>query len=165
MREHRYTMDFPHPVERVWGLFQDYDRWADYAPMVVRVEVLWPGDEAGNGLLRRVIYRLPLGRTGSALELVSDVIPGRGYTYTMIGRSPGNDQTGRVLLETVDGQRCRLQFEERYHLTSAPWRWFEALIYRFICRQNEASMQAASEWLTAHPDYAPDRAEEEERAS
>ena len=32
-----------------------------------------PGDEAGNGLLRRVIYKMPLGRRGSALELVTDV--------------------------------------------------------------------------------------------
>lgn len=69
MREHRYTLELPHPAARLWALFQDYDRWADYAPMVVGVEVLWPGDDAGNGLLRRVIYRMPLGRTGSALEM------------------------------------------------------------------------------------------------
>ena len=33
----------PHSARRVWALFQDYDRWPDYAPMVLRVEVLWPG--------------------------------------------------------------------------------------------------------------------------
>ncbi len=31
---------------------------------------------------------------GSALELVTDVEPEHGYTYTMISREPGNDQTG-----------------------------------------------------------------------
>ncbi|HEX9683798.1 MAG TPA: SRPBCC family protein [Acidimicrobiales bacterium] len=156
MREHRYTMDLPHRAERMWALFGDYDRWADYAPMVIGVEVLWPGDDHGNGLLRRVIYKMPLGRTGSALELVHDVDPGRAYTFTMIGRRPGTDQTGRVTLEPVDGTSCRLHFEERYHLTSAPWRWFEGPIYRFINRQNEASMRAASEWLTDHPEYRPE---------
>ena len=35
----------PHAAARIWALFQDYDRWPDYAPMVLRVEVLWPGDE------------------------------------------------------------------------------------------------------------------------
>ena len=157
MREHRYTLDFPHPPARVWALMQDYDRWTAYAPMVIRVEVLHQGDVHGNGLLRRVIYRMPFGRTGSALELVTDVEPARGYTYTMIGRTPGNDQTGRVRLEAIPGG-ARLHFEERYHLTSAPWKWFEAPIYRFINQQNEASMRALSAWLTAHPEYRSDLA-------
>ena len=118
------------------------------------VEVLWPGDARGNGLLRRVSYRLPLGRRGTALELVSEVEPARGYTYRMISREPGNDQTGRVRLEPLGPGRTRLHFEERYHLVSAPWRWFEGPIYRFINKQNEASMRRLSEWLTAHPSIA-----------
>ena len=152
MREHRYTLDFPHPPARVWALMQDYDRWTAYAPMVLRVEVLHPGDAQGNGLLRRVIYQMPFGRTGAALELVNDVEPARGYTYKMIGRQSGNDQTGRVRLEPIPGG-TRLHFEERYHLTSAPWKWFEGPIYRFINKKNEESMRALSAWLSAHPEY------------
>lgn len=155
MREHRFILDIPHPPERVWALFQRYDLWAEYAPMVVGVEVLWRGDERGNGLLRRVIYRLPFGRRGSALELVTGVEPGRGYAYTMLSRRPGEDQTGRVRLEPVDGGTTRLHFEERYHLTHPLFRLFEAQIYRFINRQNEASMRRASEWLSAHPEFSP----------
>ena len=156
MREHRYTLDLPHPAPRLWALFQDYDHWTDYAPMVKRVDVLWPGDEHQNGRLRRVIFKLPLGRQGSALELVHDVEPGVGYTYTMISADPGNDQTGVVRLEPLDAGHTRLHFEERYHLTKAPWRWFEGPIYRFINRKNEESMRAAGEWLLAHPDFRPD---------
>jgi hypothetical protein len=89
MREHRYTFDMPHPPARVWALMQDYERWKAYAPMVLRVEILYAGDAYGNGLLRRVIYRLPFGRQGAALELVTEVAPARGYTYTMIRRQPG----------------------------------------------------------------------------
>jgi len=63
-----------------------------YAPMVLEVQVLWPGDAGGNGLLRRVIYQMPFGRRGAALELVSEVEEARGYTYKMIGREPGNDR-------------------------------------------------------------------------
>lgn len=158
MREHRYSLDIPHSCARMWALFQDYDRWTEYAPMVIAVEVLHPGDGGGNGLLRRVIYKMPLGRRGSALELVTDVEPERGYTYTMIGRTPGNDQTGRVRLEPTGEDACRLHFEERYHLTKAPWKWFERPIYRFINKQNEASMRRAVEWLSEHPDYRPDLA-------
>ncbi len=158
MREHRYQVELPHSAERLWALMQDYERWTAYAPMVLGVEVLWPGDARGNGLLRRVSYRLPLGRRGTALELVSEVEPARGYTYRMISREPGNDQTGRVRLEPLGPGRTRLHFEERYHLVSAPWKWFEGPIYRFINKQNEASMQRLSEWLTAHPEYRPDLA-------
>lgn len=138
---------------------QDYDRWADYAPMVIGVEVVHPGDAAGNGLVRRVIYKMPFGRRGSALELVREVSPGRGYTYTMLAREPGQDQTGRVTLEQIGPNRSRLDFEERYHLTKLPWRWFEGPIYRFINKQNEASMRALSAWLTAHTEYRRDLVE------
>jgi len=153
VREHRYSLDLPHSPARLWALMQDYPRWTEYAPMVVRVEVLHRGDRGGNGLLRRVIYRLPFGRVGSALELVTEVEPERGYTYTMISRTPGNDQTGRVRLEPLGPRQTRLHFEERYHLVSAPWRWFEGPIYRFINRQNEASMHSLSAWLSGHPEY------------
>jgi hypothetical protein len=156
MREHRYRLEMPHSAARIWALFQDYDRWTEYAPMVVRVDVLWPGDDHHNGRLRRVIYKLPFGRRGAALELVSEVEPERGYTYTMISTDPGNDQTGKLVLEPVEPNRTVLHFEERYHLTKAPYRWFEGPIYGFINRQNEQSMRRASQYLTDHPEFRPD---------
>jgi hypothetical protein len=159
MREHRFQVELPHSAERLWALMQDYERWAVYAPMVLRVEVLWPGDAQGNGLLRRVSYRLPFGRRGTALELVSEVEPARGYRYQMLSREPGNDQTGHVRLEPLGPHRTRLHFDERYHLVSAPWRWFEGPIYRFINRQNESSMRRLSDWLTANPEYRPELAD------
>ena len=159
MREHRYEFEMPHSAARIWALFQDYDRWTDYAPMVKRVDVLWPGDEHHNGRLRRVIFKMPFGREGSALELVHDVEPERGYTYTMISRTPGDDQTGAVHLAPLGPNRTRFSFEERYHLSKAPYRWFEGRIYGFINKQNEASMRRASEYLTEHPEYRGDLVE------
>lgn len=159
MREHRYSLELPHSPARLWALMQDYDRWPEFAPAVLEVQVLWPGDAGGNGLLRRVIYPLPFGRRGAALELVTGVEPGRGYTYTMISREPGNDQTGRLRLEPLGPDRTRLHFEERYHLASRPWAWFEGPIYRFINRKNEESMRALSRWLTDHPGYRADLVE------
>jgi hypothetical protein len=153
MREHRYSFEMPHSAARIWALFQDYERWTDYAPMVRRVDVLWPGDENHNGRLRRVIYKMPLGREGSALELVSDVLPERGYTYTMISGTPGNDQIGTIRLEPLGPNRTRFSFTERYNLEKAPWKWFEGPIYKFINKNNEDSMRRASEYLTAHPEY------------
>jgi hypothetical protein len=149
----------PHSAARIWALFQDYDRWTDYAPMVKRVEVLYPGDEHHNGRLRRVLYKMPFGREGSALELVTDVEPERGYTYTMISRTSGDDQIGHVRLEPLGPNRTRFHFDERYNLTKAPWKWFEGPIYKFINKNNEDSMRRASAWLEAHPEYRADLVE------
>ena len=156
MREHRYTLEFPHSAARVWALMQDYDRWADYAPMVDSVEILEPGDANGNGLLRRVVFPMPFGRKGEAFERVTEVVPEGGYTYTMLSKEPGNDQTGKLRLEALGPGKCRLHFEERYHLTKAPWKWFEGPIYRFINKKNEESMRALSQWLVDHPEYRRD---------
>jgi ribosome-associated toxin RatA of RatAB toxin-antitoxin module len=156
VREHRYTLDFPHSAARVWALMQDYERWPDYAPMVDEVEILEPGDENGNGLLRRVVYPMPFGRKGEAFERVSEVVPEGGYTYTMLSKEPGNDQTGKLRLEALGPGKSRLHFEERYNLTKIPWKWFEGLIYRFINKKNEESMRALSQWLVDHPEYRPD---------
>jgi hypothetical protein len=144
----------PHSAGRIWTLMQDYPRWTDYAPMVLGVEVIHPGDDGGNGLLRRVTYKMPMGRKGTAIELVTEVVPEGGYTYRMVGRQAGQDQTGRVTLEALGEDKTRLHFEERYHLDKAPWKWFEGPIYRFINKQNEQSMRRLSDWLSAHPEYA-----------
>ena len=159
MREHRFSFEMPHSAARIWALFQDYDRWTDYAPMVKRVEVLFPGDADHNGRLRRVIYKMPLGREGSALELVTDVEPERGYTYTMISRTPGDDQIGHVRLEPLGPNRTRFSFDERFNIQKAPMKWFESPIYKFINKNNEDSMRRASAYLTAHPEYRPDLVE------
>ena len=156
MREHRYSFEMPHSAARIWALFQDYDRWTDYAPMVRRVEVIYPGDADHNGRLRRVIFKMPFGREGTALELVTDVEPERGYTYTMISNSSGNDQIGHVRLEPLTANRTLFRFDETYNLTSWPWRLFEGPIYRFINKNNEDSMRRASQWLSDHPDYRAD---------
>jgi hypothetical protein len=153
---HEYSFEMPHSAARVWALFQDYDRWCDYAPMVKRVEVLWPGDDHHNGRLRRVIYQMPMGRSGSALELVSEVEPERSYTYTMISSDPGNDQIGHIRLEPLGPNRTRFHFDEKYSLTKAPYKWFEKQIYGFINKKNEETMRSASAWLTSHPDYRSD---------
>src|SRR3954469_1328488 len=147
MREHRYSMDMPHAPERVWALMQDYGSWTNYAPMVIRVDVLHAGDAQGNGLLRRVVYKMPLGRQGTALELVTNVQAAQGYDYKMISSDPGNDQTGKVSLERVGPNQARLQFEERYNITKAPFKWFEGPIYKFINKQNELSMRRLSDGL------------------
>jgi len=137
----------PHSAARIWALLHDYDHWTDWSAMVHRVDVLWPGDELQNGRLRRVFYRLPGEETGSSLELVTDVVPERSHTYTMISRD-GNDHVGHVRLEPLGPNRTILHFDETADL--------DPDVYAFVNEHNEAHMRAASQYLTDHPEYRPD---------
>jgi Polyketide cyclase / dehydrase and lipid transport len=152
VREHEYTVELPHAARRLWTLFQRYDLWKEYAPAVLDVEIVYPGDADGNGLLRRVVYPLPLGRRGESYELVTNVKPGVGYDYVMIR----SGLSGSVALEPVGPNRTRLRFRERFHMKTPVLRWFEGRIYRFINQKNEESMRGASAWLERHPEFHPE---------
>jgi hypothetical protein len=154
VREHRFTIDLPHPRERLWALFQRYDLWKEYAPAVLDVEVVHPGDDHGNGLLRKVIYPLPLGRRGESYELLTNVRENEGYDYLMLG----SGLSGSLQLERTPENNTRLAFRERFHIRNPLLRPFEGAIYRFINKKNEASIIGASRWLDAHPDFRPDLA-------
>jgi len=152
MREHEYTVDLQHAAARLWALFQRYDLWKEFAPAVLDVEIVHPGDAGGNGLVRRIVYPLPLGRRGESFELVRNVVPGRGYDYVMLR----SGLEGSVTLEPVGPNHTRLRFRERFHMTTPILRWFEGRIYRFINQKNEQSMRGAAAWLDRHPEFHPE---------
>src|SRR4051812_10350484 len=155
MRRHEFTIELPHGPGRLWALFQRYDLWKEYAPGVLDVEIVYPGDANGNGLLRRVEYPLPFGRRGESFELVTNVRPAEGYDYVMLR----SGLSGSVRLEHVGPNRTRLRFNETFHMKTPVLRWFEASIYRYINRKNEQSMRGAAAWLTAHPEFRFDLVE------
>jgi hypothetical protein len=152
VRHHQYEIELPHSAARLWALFQRYDLWKEYAPAVVDVEIVYPGDADGNGLVRKVIYPLPLGRRGESFELVKNVQINRGYDYIMLR----GGLTGSITLEPMAPNRTRLRFRESFDLKKPVLRWFEGPIYRFINRKNEESMRSAAAWLNRHPDFRPD---------
>jgi hypothetical protein len=130
VRHHRFELEMPFSAARIWALFQRYDLWKEYAPSVLEVEIVYPGDAGGNGLLRKVIY--PLLRTGLS---------------------------GSMSLEPLAHNRTRICFRESFHMTTPVLRHFEAPIYRFINKKNEASIRGAAAWLAAHPEFRPDLVE------
>jgi len=152
MRTHEYQIELPFSARRVWALFQRYDLWKQYAPAVLDVEIVYPGDAQGNGLVRKVIYPLPLGRRGESFELVKNVRPERGYDYVMLR----GGLSGSLALEPVGANRTRLRFRESFHLGTPVLQWFEGPIYRFINKKNEESMRGAAAWLQRHPDFHPE---------
>jgi hypothetical protein len=158
MRHHEYEIELPFSARRLWALFQSYHLWKEYAPAVLDVEIVYPGDADGNGLLRRVVYPLPFGRKGESFELVKNVRPDRGYDYVMLR----GGLSGSVSLEPSGTNRTRLCFRESFDMKTPILRWFEGPIYRFINKKNEESMRGAAEWLAKHPEFRPDLADVEE---
>ena len=155
MREHEFTIELSESAARLWALFQRYDLWKEYAPAVLDVEIVWPGDADGNGLLRKVTYPLPFGRRGESYELVKNVRPGQSYDYVMLR----SGLSGSLTLEPQGPNRTRLRFRERFHMRTPVLRWFEGSIYRFINKKNEESMQGAAAWLARHPEFRADLVE------
>jgi hypothetical protein len=115
----------------------------------LEVEIVYPGDASGNGLVRKVIYPLPFGRRGESFELVKNVRPGEGYDYVMLR----GGLTGSVSLQSAGPNRTQLRFRESFEMKKPVLRWFEGRIYRFINKKNEESMRGAAAWLAAHPEF------------
>ena len=151
MRHHEFVIELPFSAERIWALSQRYDLWKEYAPSVLDVEIVYPGDREGNGLVRKVIYPLPFGRRGESFELVTNVTPNHGYDYLMLRTG----LSGSMTLEPLDPERTRIRVRESFHMTTPLLRHFEAPIYRFINKKNEESIRGAGAWLATHPDFGP----------
>ncbi|MBA7645221.1 hypothetical protein ES703_52975 [subsurface metagenome] len=148
MKEYGYSIDIPHTAARIWAIMQDYDKWPEFAkPMVTGIKVINNGDENGNGLVRCVNYKLPLGFKGNSIETISDVEPGTGYTYTSL-----KGTVGKIRLEQIGDNLTRLHFEERLKL-NPPFSWFENSLQKFMEKYNKRTMLNMTRWLTEHPEY------------
>ena len=145
-------MEMPFSAPRIWALFQSYDLWKEFAPAVLEVEIVWPGDANGDGLLRKVVYPLPFGRRGESFELVKNVEKDRGYDYVMLSTG----LSGSVRLEPLGPNRTRIRFRESFFMKQRWLRFLEGPIYRFINKKNEESQRGAAAWLAAHPEFRPD---------
>ncbi len=115
--------------------------------MVIGVGVDKQGDLNGEGLVRRVKYKLPLGFRGESIETITDVIPGTGYTYTS-----KKGTRGTLRLEKIGENTTRLHFTEELRL-NPPFSWFEGYIQKFMVKYNHKTMLNMSRWLDEHPDY------------
>ena len=157
MREHRYEFEMPHSAARIWALFQDYDRWTDYAPMVKRVDVLYPGDERpqrpaaprhlqdavrSRGFRARARHRR---QARARLHVHDDLVDAR--------QRPDRSRRARAARHRT--ARCSASTSATTS-QKAPFKWFEGPIYKFINKNNEDSMRRASAWLSAHPEYRAD---------
>jgi hypothetical protein len=141
---HEYTVDVEGSREEVWRLF-----WAHRKGTVshgeVTIEILHPGDEAGEGLVRHCTFPVPkwlLSKgQGVSWEWLTEVRPTESWRYDAVGKPLWSKAAGHTRLEALGPDRTRIHFRETYHAFNPVLRLlFERRVHRFISRSNDETM-------------------------
>ena len=147
MQDHRYSIEVDGTPEEVWGIF-----WAQRSGTRshgdVTIEILHPGDEKGEGLVRHCTFPVPWwllsnGR-GVSWEWLTEVRPYESWRYDAVGKPLWSTATGWTRLEDLGGARTRVHFRETYHAFNPVLRaLLEARVHQAISRSNDDQLAAA----------------------
>ena len=149
MQRHSYSVDVDGTPEEVWSLFwYRGPRPAGPGPGGVTIEILHPGDEVGEGLIRHCTFRVPrylgTGGVGVSWEWLTQVTPFESWKYDAVGKPLWSQAEGRTRLEALEGGRTRIHFTETYEAFNPVLRvLLERRVHRFISRDNDKLIAGA----------------------
>jgi hypothetical protein len=162
MQDHRYSFVVEAEPEEVWKVLHPR-RPRNLAPGEiqviahgdVRIEILHPGDEHGNGLVRHCRFRVPRyllsGGVARSWEWVTEVEPPVSARYDAIGKPLWSRAQGWHRLEDLGHGRTRVHFRETYHVFNPVMRFLlERRVHRFISKDNDKLMEEAIRAGVAH---------------
>lgn len=146
MQDHSYSVDIDGTPEEVWGVF--WSRRSFRAPDGMGIEILHPGDEVGEGLVRHCWFHVPRyllsGGKAESWEWLTKVEPPRSWKYDAVGKPLWSRAEGWTQLEDLDGGRTRVHFRETYHAFNPVARaLLERRVHRFLSRNNDRMIAAA----------------------
>ena len=162
MQEHRYHVDIDATVDELWQLF-----WARVPHTEngdVTIDILHPGDETGEGLVRHCTFRVPryllTGGRGQSWEWLTDVEPKVSWKYNAVGRPLWSEAEGRTRLEDLGGGRTRVHFSETYRaFNPVTRRLLEKRVHAFISKDNDRLIKQSLEAGVRHLRKARAKAE------
>ena len=127
------------PVDRVWEVLRDVERWPEWASTVTSVRRLDDGPLAVGSKARIEQPRIP-----PTEYVVTELEPGRSFTWVATG--PGVRTTARHRLEQLDGGRTRvtLAVEQGGPVGSVVGRFYRRLTDRYLATE-AAGIKARSE--------------------
>ena len=151
MQDHRYSFEIDATPEELWRMF--------FAPKQkgqvtehhdVRIEILHPGDENGEGLVRHCHFRVPWyllsGGKAMSWEWITEVKPLEGWRYDGVGKPLWSKATGWTRFERLPEGRTRVHFRETYHVFNPILRvLLERAVHRYISKDNDRLIQEAIE--------------------
>ena len=99
MQAHEYAVEVEGTPAEVWALF-----WARRPTRRVHegvgIEILHPGDETGEGLIRHCTFRVPryllTGGIGHSWEWLTEVRPTESWKYDAVGKPLWSQAEGRT---------------------------------------------------------------------
>jgi hypothetical protein len=149
MQVHHYDVIVDGTPPEVWKLFwYRGKRPAANPDSGVEIEILHPGDEIGEGLIRRCKFPVPryllTGGVGRSWEWLTEVKPTESWKYDAIGKPLWSVAEGRTRLEDLGDGRTKIHFSETYHAFNAVSRLFlERRVHRFISKDNDRLIKDA----------------------
>src|SRR6202051_1142277 len=149
MQRHEFSFELDAPPEEVWNVFwyRGPDR-PQPKDVKTRIEILHPGDEDGNGLVRHCYFPVPRwlgsGGVGVSWEWITEVRPFESWRYDAVGKPLWSKATGWPRLEDLGGGGGRVHFRETYHAFNPVMRaLFEARVHRAISHSNDETMASS----------------------
>lgn len=155
MQEHHYEIEVEATPEAVWEVF--WYRGADKPkPELVTIDILSPGDEHGEGLVRHCTFPVPKvlgsGGVGKSWEWVTQVKPHTSWRYDAIGKPLWSRAEGHIELHDLGDGRTRVHFIEKYEAFN-PWMrrlGLEKWVHEKLSRDNDSFFQAINKGLEFH---------------
>jgi hypothetical protein len=140
VQEPEYFVDIDGTVDELWQLF--WARIPHTESGDVTIDILYPGNEIGDGLIRHCTFRVPrylLTRgKGQSWEWLTEVAPKESWKYTAVGRPLLSEAIGHTRLEDLGDGRTRVHFSESYHAFNPVLRFLlEKRVHAFISKDND----------------------------
>ncbi|TML56822.1 MAG: hypothetical protein E6G17_13845 [Actinobacteria bacterium] len=154
MREHEFSVVVNAPPHEVWEVF--WYRAPDRPQSkLATIEILHPGDEVGEGLVRHCTFPVPKlllsGGVGHSWEWLTQVRPYESWKYDAVGKPLWSKAEGWTRLEDLGDGRTRIHFRERYHAFNPVLRvLLERWVHRRISRDNDtilAGIEGGLRWM------------------
>ena|SRR5436190_10311685 len=156
MQRHEFSVVLDAPPHEVWDVFwyREADR-PQPRDAKTRIDILHPGDDVGNGLVRHCTFAVPRyllsGGIGHSWEWLTEVEPYRSWRYDAVGKPLWSRATGWTRLVELDDGRTRVEFAEEYEAFNPILRvLFERRVHDFLSRDNDTILAALNGGLRWH---------------
>ena len=149
MQRHEFSFEIDATPDEVWQVFHGpKPKVMEHGD--VRIEILHPGADGGNGLVRHCHFRVPKyllsGGRAKSWEWLTELDPPRRWRYDAIGKPLWSEATGITELEDLGDGRTRVHFTETYHVFNPVMRrLLERRVHDFISKDNDVLMKQGVE--------------------
>ncbi len=156
MQRHEFSVELEASPADVWEVFwyraPDRPQPKDVS---TRIEILHPGDDVGNGLVRHCWFPVPRwllsGGVGQSWEWLTEVTPYESWRYDAVGKPLWSRATGWTKLTDLGNGRTRVSFTEEYEAFNPVMRaLFERRVHQSLSRDNDTILAALEGGLRWH---------------